>query len=174
MTILGPDTLLGSSRWPDSITDEDLPPIEEAPLPDDDEPIGQREKTRRIVLKLLLEGEPPAPPALQTDRFTLVGDITLLGGGGDAGKTTAMVTAGVCTPIGRPLFGTLAIKRTGPVVFIVPEDGEAVIRHHAEAIMTGLDVTDVERATLTRHLHIVGDDRRFNLLTSRSRRSTKS
>ena len=50
-------------------------------------------------------------------------------------------------------------------MLVVPEDGEAVARHHVDAVAAGMELSDVERAVLTRDLHIIGDDRRFNLLT---------
>jgi hypothetical protein len=120
-----------------------------------------------LVLKRLLDGEPPLPPELQTDQFLLAGDVNVLGGSGDAGKSTTMFAAAVATTIGRPLFGSLDVKRPGPVVLVVPEDGEAVARHHVDALVAGLDPppADTERARLTRDLHIVGNTRPINLLT---------
>jgi hypothetical protein len=121
----------------------------------------------RLVLKRLLEGDPPPPPELHTDDFLLMDDITVLGGGGDAGKSTTMFAAGVWTVLGRPVFGSLRVRHPGPVVFVVPEDGEAVARHHVDAIIAGLDPppSDTERARLKRDLHIVGEGRPINLLT---------
>lgn len=117
-----------------------------------------------FTVKRLLEGDPPPPPQLHADNLVLAGDVNLLGGSGDAGKSTTMFTIGVCTVIGRPVFGTCAIRRPGPVVLVVPEDGEAVARHHVDAIIAGMDVSEAERALLIRDMHIVGDTRRFNLL----------
>jgi hypothetical protein len=119
----------------------------------------------RLDHKRLLEGEPPAPPSLSIDKFLLNADVNCFGAIGDGGKSVTIFTVSVCTVIGRPMFGTLAIKRPGPVVLVVPEDGEAVARHHVDAIIAGMGVSEEERAVLVRDLHIIGDNRRFNLLT---------
>lgn len=120
---------------------------------------------RRLVLKRLLEGEAPPPPSLCIDKFLLAADVNCLGAIGDSGKSVTVFTAAVCTVLGRLMFGTLAIKRPGPVVLVVPEDGEAVARHHVDAIIAGMGVSEEERDVLVRDLHIIGDNRRFNLLT---------
>jgi putative DNA primase/helicase len=121
---------------------------------------------RPLTLRRLLEGAAPEPPQMQTENLLLASDINVFGGGGDAGKTTSMLSAAVNTPIGRRQFGSLAVRQPGPVVLVVPEDGEAVARHHVDALVAGMDppLTDDERATLERDLHIVGDDRPVNLL----------
>jgi hypothetical protein len=128
---------------------------------------GPEGRDARLVLKRLLEGDPPPPPELQTDQFLLAGDINVLGGGGDAGKTTTLLHVGVSTVIARAVFGSLPVKRPGPVILVVPEDGEAVARHHIDALVAGLEppLSDSERARLVRDLHIVGDGRAINLLT---------
>jgi hypothetical protein len=91
----------------------------------------------------------------------------VFGGDGDAGKSTSAFATAVATVTGRPLFGSLRVPRPGPVVLVVPEDGEAVARHHVEALVAGLDVplSNEEHATLVRDLHIIGDEKRVNLLT---------
>jgi hypothetical protein len=121
----------------------------------------------RLVLKRLLEGDPPPSPELQTDQFLLAGDVNVLGGGGDAGKSTTMFATAVATVTARALFGSLEVKRPGPVVLIVPEDGEAVARHHVDAIVAGMDppLMDEERERLAQDLHIIGNTNPINLLT---------
>ena len=117
-----------------------------------------------LTLKRLLEGDPPPPPSLQTDQLLLAADVNFLGGNGDAGKSTIMFHVAVCTPLQRPVFQTLPVRRPGPVVLVVPEDGEGIARHHVEAIIAGMGLSADERGILERDLHIVGDERPFNLL----------
>jgi hypothetical protein len=121
----------------------------------------------RLALKRLLEGDPPGNPEMQTDQLLLAADINVFGGGGDAGKSTTLFHIAVSTVIDRPVFGSLAVRRPGPVVLGVPEDGEAIARHHVDAQIAGMDppLSDSERARLERDLHIIGDGRAMNLLT---------
>jgi putative DNA primase/helicase len=121
---------------------------------------------RPLTLKRLLEGDPPPPPQMHTDQLLLAGDVNVFAGSGDAGKSTTLFAIGVATVLGRRLFGSLPVRQPGPVVLVVPEDGEAVARHHVDALVAGLSpaITDDERAVLERDLHIVGDDRPVNLL----------
>jgi hypothetical protein len=135
-----------------------------APAVTDD--AGERARQRPLILERLLEGEPPAPPRLQVDNFLLAADVNVFGGAGDAGKSTSMFATAIATVLGRPLFGSLEVRRPGPVVLVVPEDGRAVARHHVDALVAGItDLSDEERELLLRDLHIVGDNRRLNLLT---------
>lgn len=122
---------------------------------------------RRLVLRQLLQGQPPAPPELLVDDFLLAADINFLGGDGDAGKSTALLATAVATVLGRPVFGSLEVRRAGSVAIGAPEDGAAVVRHHVDALTAGLSdaLTKSERAALERDLHIIGDDRPINLLT---------
>lgn len=146
---------------PPPLDDGDAPQWEEGSAESDSPPMPIR---RPLVLKRLLDGEPPRPPKLSIEKFLLAADVNCLGASGDAGKSVTIFTTAVCTVLGRPLFGSLTVKQPGPVVLIVPEDGEAVARHHVDAIVAGMEIGNDERATLVRDLHIVGDDRRFNLL----------
>jgi hypothetical protein len=118
-----------------------------------------------LILRLLMDGEPPLPPAIHTDQFLLAGDINFLCGHGDAGKSTIMFMTAVCTVLGRPVFGTRVVRRPGSVVLLAPEDGEAVARHHCEAIAAGLNLSAEERRALEHGLHIIGGERPTNLLT---------
>jgi hypothetical protein len=120
---------------------------------------------RRFSLRRLMQGEAPAAPALLVEQLLLDADLNVLGGGGGAGKSTIAQSISICTILGRPVFGTRAIRRPGPVVLLVPEDGEAVARHHCEAIAASMNLTADERRTLERDLHIIGDERPMNLLT---------
>lgn len=126
-----------------------------------------RGQKRPLTIKPLLEGDPPPAPRQQVDRFTLAGDINVTAGMGDSGKSTTLFALCVSTVTGRPLFGSLRVNNPGPVVLIVPEDGEAVARHHVDAITAGLEppLSEVERAAIERDLYIIGDERRVNLLT---------
>jgi hypothetical protein len=120
-------------------------------------------------LKRLLDGDPPPPPEEHIRQLTLMRDVTLFGGHGDAGKSTLLFTVAVVTVVasvaGRLLFGSLPVYRPGPVVLVVPEDGEGIARHHVDAIAVGLELTDEEQAVLARDLYIVADTRRTNLMT---------
>lgn len=139
-------------------------------LPDDEEKSPTAgSASKPLTLKRLLDGAPPAPPTLGIDKFSLLADINCLAAFGDSGKSITLFTQSVCNVTGRPLFGTLEVKRPGPVVLVVPEDGEAVARHHVDAVVAGMNAvqrfTEAEWERLRRDLHIVGDDRRLNLLT---------
>lgn len=121
----------------------------------------------RFTIKRLLEGEPPSPPELAVDQFLLAADINVFGGDGGAGKSTSSCHLAISMITGRPLFGSLNVRRKGPVVMIVPEDGEAVVRHHVAALMEGWQepLTSEERAAVVRDLHILGDSRPVNLIS---------
>jgi hypothetical protein len=136
--------------------------------PGENQPEQSEPGTGRAALRLrrLLEGDPPTPPQLHTDDLLLAGDVNLFAGDGDAGKSTSLLSCSVATVISRPVFGSLTVKRPGPVVLLLPEDGEAVARHHVDALIAGLDppVTAAERARLIRDLHIVEDTGPISLL----------
>jgi AAA domain len=131
----------------------------------DDSPLVEHVGNRPLTLKRLLEGDPPPPPQMQADQWTLAADVNLIAGNGDAGKSTTLFHSAICTVLGRPVFGSLAVRRPGPVVMLVPQDGEAVARHNCDAQVVAMDLTPEERVTLVRDLYIVGDDRPYSLLT---------
>jgi hypothetical protein len=118
-----------------------------------------------VTLQRIMEGSPPRPPSLKVDQFLLAADVNLLGGHGGGGKSTLLFHTAVCAAVNRRVFGTLAVRESGPVALLVPEDGAVVARHHLDAIAAGLELTAGERAVLEANLYIVGDERPINLLT---------
>ena len=100
------------------------------------------------VLKMLLESatEPPKPPPLlkPVSVFDVLsnpspppgfvwagylprGTVSLLGAHGGTGKSTLALMLGVCTALGRPLFGVETEQCKG--LFVSLEDGTNIIRH---------------------------------------------
>jgi hypothetical protein len=113
---------------------------------------------RRPGLVRVFDGPDPQPPTMLVKNLLIDDDVNLFGGDGDAGKTTTLIHAAICIILRRPVFGTLDIVRTGPVVFLAPEDGRAIIHHHATAIMNGMSLSDIERERVRADLWIVPDE----------------
>lgn len=70
---------------------------------------------------------PSPPPAFILDGYLPRGNVALLGAHGGTGKSTIALMLGVCTALGRPLFGV----DTEPckAIFVSLEDGAHVVRH---------------------------------------------
>lgn len=111
----------------------------------------------------IMEGDPPPPPSVQIEDLVLDRDINLWAGYGGSAKSTLLLTVAVSVAVGRPVFGTLAVRRPGPVLLVVPEDGEEGARMILDAIVTGLQLSADERALLTRRLRVVADDEMVDL-----------
>lgn len=112
----------------------------------------------------VLEGEAPEPPGMLVRDLLLDRDVNLWAGFGGSAKSTVALTVAVCVALGRPAFGTLAVDRSGPVLLVVPEDGEAAVRMMLDAIAAGMALSPEERAMLTERIVMVREDVRVNLL----------
>jgi hypothetical protein len=115
------------------------------------------DSARALPAPFLLEGDTPPPVREHVEQMLIANDVNLFAGPGGSGKSTVLQHVAACVAIGRPVFGTLRVHQAGPVLLVVPEDGFAVVRVGMEAIIEALNPTDVERATLAKHLRIVPD-----------------
>jgi hypothetical protein len=106
----------------------------------------------------ILEGAPPAPPALQVSDLLLDQDINLWTGHGGSAKSTIMLHTAVCVALGLPVFRTLTVHRSGPVLLVVPEDGEVAVRMMLDAIIAGLELDTAQRALLEDRIVMIADE----------------
>lgn len=111
-----------------------------------------------------LEGEPAPPPLLHVERLLLAENLNLFAGPKGSGKSPVLLTLAVHVALGTPCFGTLSVNRAGPVVLVVPEDGQDFARTACDAIAHGLGLTPEERALLTQRLVCVPDTIRMDLV----------
>ena len=111
-----------------------------------------------------LEGEPAPPPLLHVERLLLAENLNLFAGPKGSGKTPVLLTLAVHAALGTACFGTLAVNRPGPVVLVVPEDGQDFARTAVDAIAHGLELSPDERAVLTQRLTLVPDTVRMDLV----------
>ena len=117
----------------------------------------------------VLEGAAPEPPGVIVDSLLVDRDLNLWAGHGGAFKSVVALHATVCVALGRPVFGTLEVRRPGAVLIVAPEDGQAAVRMMLDAIVCGMDLDATDRATLTDRLHMIPDDSLVNLLTDTRR-----
>lgn len=106
----------------------------------------------------VLDGIAPPRPAVHVKGWGVSDDINLIGGPGGNGKTILLLYTAVCLPLGRPLFGTLDVYEPGPVLLVLPEDGQAAARMILDAIIEGEGLSPNDRATLTDGIAMVPDD----------------
>ena len=130
-----------------------------APLTDNGPPAPEP-----FPLVHFLEGEPAPPPLLHVERLLLAENFNLFAGPKGSGKSPVLLTVAVSIALGRPCFGTLTINRAGPVILVVPEDGQDFARRAVDAIAHGLGLTPEERALLTKRLVCVPDSLRMDLV----------
>lgn len=110
----------------------------------------------------ILDGAPPAPPSLLVDELLVAGDLNVFTGHGGHGKSTVALHIAISVALGRPVFGTRAVHRAGPVLLVLPEDGEANARMILDALASTL--TEAERERLAEQLVMVRDDQTVNLM----------
>jgi len=113
----------------------------------------------------ILEGDAPTPPGMLVDDLVLDGDINLLAGGGGAFKSVVVLLIAICVALGRPVWDSLTVHRSGRVLLVCPEDGEAIVRMVLDAIIAGLNLDASDRATLRDRLVMVCDTKLVNLTT---------
>lgn len=103
----------------------------------------------------VLEGDPAQPATMHVNDLLLANDVNLIAAPGGKGKTTIMLHVAVCTVLGRPVFGTLAVPRPGPVLVLAPEDGQAAVRMMLDSIIEGLGLDASDRATLRDYIGMI-------------------
>lgn len=117
----------------------------------------------------LLKGAPPPPASVHIRDWMLDGDLNLWCGHGSAGKGILLSATAISIALGRPLFGTLPVLRSGPVLLSLPEDGEGTARMVYDALVQGMELTGSEAALLQERVVMIPDDVGVNI-TSDTRR----
>lgn len=110
----------------------------------------------------IMDGPPPTPPSLLVDDLLVAGDLNVFTGHGGHGKSTVALHIAIAVALGRPVFGTRPVHRSGAVLLVLPEDGEANARMILDALASTL--TEDERERLTERLVMVRDDQAVNLV----------
>lgn len=105
----------------------------------------------------VLTVDPPEPPAVHIDRWLVDRDVNVLAAIGGSGKSTVLLATAVSCVLGRPLFGTLTVRRVGPVLLVLPEDGQAVARMILDALIEGASLSPADRSILADGLIMVPD-----------------
>jgi len=106
----------------------------------------------------LLVGEPKQPPATHVKDLLIDRDINLFAGHGGSAKTVVLLLMAICVVLDLPVFGTLKVHRAGPVLLVVPEDGESGARMILDALIEGLGLPADQRATLAEQLIMISDE----------------
>lgn len=122
-----------------------------------------------FAVRRILEGDAPPPPRLHVEDLLVEGDVNVWTAHGGHGKSTSMLDAAISVALGGPVFGTLAVRRPGPVLIVAPEDGEGVVRMVLDALIVGRGLGDEARAVLAERLVMVEDREAINLLTDTRR-----
>lgn len=151
MQILRPDGPLSSDYVAPAPDDADAPN-------DADSGLRIDEEARAFPVVHVLEGDAPAPPSLLADGLLLDRDINLFAGNGGSGKSAVLFAIAVSVALGRPVFGTLHVRRPGPVLLVLPEDGESVARMMLDAFVEGIGLEADLRALLAQRLVMIRDD----------------
>ena len=77
-----------------------------------------------VSLKDMLTN-PPAPPTFVWDGLAPRGEVTLLSGHGEAGKTFISLMLAISVALGRPMFG-IAVERSRAVFVSLEDDGDKI------------------------------------------------
>jgi len=77
-----------------------------------------------VSLKDMLTN-PPAPPTFVWDGLAPRGEVTLLSGHGEAGKTFIGLMLAISVALGRPMFG-IAVERSRAVFVSLEDDGDKI------------------------------------------------
>lgn len=93
---------------------------------------------------------PPSAPSFIWDGLIPAGFVTLLGAHGGTGKSLISLMLGVCTALGKPMFGIQTQQCN--VAFFSGEDGAPLLRHrlHWVCKALGVNIQDLEGC-----LHII-------------------
>lgn len=117
----------------------------------------------------VLEGVPITPPAVQVANLILDRDLNLWTGHGGAGKTVLLYLTAIGVVLGTPIFGALAVHRSGPVLLVIPEDGQAAARMILDAIVEGLALDTTQTQVLAEQLVMISDDVEVKITADTSR-----
>jgi len=131
--------------------------------------VGALEAGESLPTVRVLQGEAPAPPAVLVADLLVDRDINLLAGFGGAFKSVLALLVAICVALGRDVFGSLAVYRSGAVLLVCPEDGEAAVRMMLDALVEGLELSVDERAILAERLVMVADAAMVSLVTDTAR-----
>lgn len=126
-------------------------------------------KANPFRTRLILDGVAPEPPRLLVDNLVLDGDINLWAGHGGSAKSTLLLHLALCVALGRPFAGSLKVQRTGTVLLVLPEDGEAWARMTLDALVATEQLSEVEKAHVTARVVMVEDSEAVNLTRDASR-----
>jgi putative DNA primase/helicase len=107
---------------------------------------------------------PAPPPQFVWEGLLPRGVVSLMGAHGGTGKSTIALMLGVCTVLGRPLFGI----DTEPckVLFVSLEDGVHIVRHRLAGICRAWNI---DPAQLHNRLHIVDGTEHPELFAAETR-----
>ena len=117
----------------------------------------------------VLAGDPPPPPSLHVASLLADQDVNLWTGFGGSGKSILSLHTALCIASGRPVFGTLAVRRPGAVLLVCPEDGQAAVRMMLDALGVGMGMSAAERARLVPRVVMVSDEAAINLAADMAR-----
>lgn len=109
---------------------------------------------------------PAPPPAFIWDGYLPRGVVALMGAHGGTGKSTIALMLGVCTALGRSLFGVDTEQST--VLFVSLEDGVHIVRHRLAGICR---TWEIDPALLNERLHIVDGTEHPELFSAETRGS---
>jgi hypothetical protein len=112
----------------------------------------------------VLEGAAPEPPAVLVSDLLVDRDVNLWTGHGGTGKTVLALVAAVCIALGLPVFGSLEVHRAGPVLLVLPEDGQAAARMMLDAIIEGLGLNELQAEMCIERLIMITDDEAVSLV----------
>jgi hypothetical protein len=112
----------------------------------------------------LLEGSPPEPPAVHIERQTLDRELNLVAANGGSGKSTCLFAVTVSVVLGIPLFGSLTVNRSGPVLLVIPEDGQSAARMMLDALVEGLSLDANARKQLAEGVVMIPDTEVVSIL----------
>lgn len=107
---------------------------------------------------------PSQPPQFVWDDYLPRGVVTLMGAHGGTGKSTIALMLGVCTALGRPLFGVDTVQCK--TLFVSLEDSAHIVRHRLAFICS---LWDINPASLDGKLHIVDGTENPELFSADSR-----
>lgn len=117
----------------------------------------------------ILAGEPKPPPAVLVEKVIIERDINAIVAHGGSAKSTIALHIAVCVAVGRDVFGTRSVTRSGPVLLVCPEDGEASVRMILDATVEAMELSEQDRELLSERLHMVTDDETVSITQDTSR-----
>ena len=119
---------------------------------------------RQFPVVSVLEGDAPPPLAMLVRDLIIDGDINMWAGFGGSAKSALACVLAIGVVLGRPVFGSLSVQRSGPVLIVAPEDGQAAVRMMVDAIIAGLGLGKEDRTLLEKQLVMIPDECSVNLM----------